>query len=183
MKKLVFSFLLSTTSLCSFSQGFDIGFSTVTSPLKVEGNYHINKLFDVGVFYGIGMKQIPHYFGTSFKYQTSRALNRSESKSAGYVGVNIGMSYAPSYTLEYSDILNFGPPTYVTKPAQTKFCGTAVFGYEKFVSNGKVSFYQEIHLGYMPNLLGYAFGLIRSEDPKKHYWWGYQVGMRIHFGK
>lgn len=176
MKKILLLTTLINLPFLFFSQGFDIGFSTVTSPVKLEGNYHINKLFVVGAFYGIGIKQIPHHFGASFKYQ----LNRTSSK--GYAGINFGLSHASSYTIEYTDILGLNPTTYKTKPAETKFCGSAVFGWEKFVPSGKVSFYQEIHFGYMPNLLRYSFGLINNDDPKKHYWWGYQVGMRIHFG-
>jgi hypothetical protein len=182
------SFLFSI--LFSFAQGFDVGFSTSGSPFKLEANYHLNKLFDVGAFYGFGIKKIgfPQYYGASFKYQTSRALNKSNSKNAGYVGVNLGMSHAPSYSIETYDLFT-GVSTYEPRPAQMKFCGSAVFATEQFAAKGKLSWFEELHLGYMPSYLGYALkGLFQAvqgndSDPKKHYWWAFQVGMRIHFGK
>jgi hypothetical protein len=191
MKKFLFLLLFGFSFISLKAQRLNVGFSTVASLVKLESNFEINERFDAGVFYGLGVKGLgfPHYYGGSFKYQFEKVKNNKGTLGA-YVGSSIGMSYAPAYTVQVLD-LSSGSFYYDQYDAVKKFCGSAFIGTEQYIGKKKrFSSFEEIHLGYMPNYLGYAlkglFGALQGKgdtNPSRHTWWAFQAGIRIHMGK
>jgi hypothetical protein len=188
MKKFCFIFLIGIYALSSHAQEINVGFSTLAHLAKFEANYSLNEKFDVGGFYGLGIKGLaPHYFGGTFKYQFPKTSNQ-KGTLGGYVGGALGFAYTSPYEVYVIDGWN----AYYEKYAgEKKFCGSIFAGTEQFVGRKeRFSSFEELHLGYLPNYLGYAlkglFGALKGEgdtDPSKYSWWAIQFGFRIHFGR
>jgi hypothetical protein len=187
MKKCIL-FLFVATSVAVNAQSVNVGFSTLAHLAKFEANYSLNKKIDVGAFYGLGLKSLaPHYFGATGKYQFPTS-NTSKGTLGAYVGGSMGLAVSPSYEVLVIDGWN---SYYETVKAEKKFCGSIFLGSEEYVGRKeRLSSFQELHLGYMPNYLSYAmkglFGALKGEgdvDPSKYSWWAFQVGFRIHIGR
>jgi hypothetical protein len=186
--------LLLVSLTISFSsvkaQGLNIGLSTLASIAKVDVNYQLNERFDVGAFYGLGIKGIgfPHYLGGVSKYQFQK-IDNNKGLFTSYVGLTVGLSISPSYVEEELNLFT-GQTTFKKIDGVKKFCGSAFIGGEKFFGKSEVfSTFSELHFGYMPNYLAYGIkGLLNAVDgqgdsnPSKHSWWALQFGMRFHFG-
>lgn len=191
MKKIYFVILVGITYFNTNAQGINVGLSTLASLIKVDANYEINDRFNVGGFYGLGVKGLgfPHYFGGAFQYQFQKVDNKKGTFTS-YAGASLGLSYSSAYTIEELDLFS-GQTTYQNYDAVKKFCGSAFIGGEKFFGRKEVfSTFSELHLGYMPNYLAYGLrGLLNAvdgqgdTDPNKHAWWALQFGMRLHFGR
>lgn len=175
-------------STMATSQGLNIGFSTGSTLLKLESNYSIGDKIEVGAFYGLGIKSLsPHYIGATGKYQFPKSKT-TKGDIGGYVGASAGFMYSPSYEVFVIDGFN---SYYETVKAEKKFGGSLFFGYDQYMGRkGRVSSFEEIHLGYMPNVLSYAlkglFGALKGEgdiNPSKYAWWGFTLGIRVRLGE
>jgi hypothetical protein len=177
---LIFGFCM-VLNAQSVPQSVNVGFSGLSHIAKFEANYSLNKKIDVGAFYGLGIRSLsPHYIGATGKYQFMRLprFNNSKVKDGAYVGSSMGLAFSPSYEAE---VFDYGFPVNITVKAEKKFCGSVFLGFEQYIR--WISTFEELHLGYMPNIMSLAFKALKDESfPSKYSWWAYQMGIRFNIG-
>jgi hypothetical protein len=173
-KNYTIPFLYSYVSVQSVQaqEGLSLGFGTGSSLLKFEGNYGISEKFILGGFYSLGISSYtPHYFGATGRFQFEKSKMRNGSLGA-YVGGSMGYMILTGYDKERS------------------IGGSVFIGTERFLGRKeRVSTFQELHGGYMPNVLAHAlkglFTALKGEgdsDPSRNAYWGFSFGLRFYIG-
>jgi hypothetical protein len=172
---------ISTISLGQRSNGqkLNIGFSTGTTLLKLEANYYLTKKIEVGAFYGLGLTGLaPHSYGGVGKFH----FHMPARNGSVYLGTSLMLMSSTYMINAYSNEIT---------QSEQKIGGSFIIGGNGYIGRSKrVSNFMELHFGYMPNIISYAFNSLFSALEQEennnlnvYSWWGISYGIRIGLGK
>lgn len=172
-------FSISAYGQRSNGQKLNIGFSTGTTLLKLEANYYLTKKIEVGAFYGLGLTGLaPHSYGGVGKFH----FHMPARNGSVYLGTSLMLMSSTYMINAYSNEIT---------QSEQKIGGSFIIGGNGYLGRSKrVSNFMELHFGYMPNIISYAFNSLFSafeqeenENLNVYSWWGISYGIRIGLGK